>query len=55
MGRKVRRFFRIDEGVTSIEYGFIGSFAAAVIAASVSLGGTKAAALYNTAAALFTG
>ena len=45
--RFIQKFVRDDEGVTAIEYGLIAALIAVVIIASVTLVGSKLAAVFN--------
>ena len=43
----IKQFARDEEGVTAIEYGLIAALIAVVIIVSVTLVGTKLAAVFN--------
>ena len=45
--RFIQKFVRDEEGVTAIEYGLIAALIAVVIIASVTLVGSKLAAVFN--------
>ena len=46
--RFIQKFVRDEEGVTAIEYGLIAALIAVVIIASVTLVGSKLAAVFNS-------
>jgi pilus assembly protein Flp/PilA len=49
--KKIRRFFKEEEGVTSLEYGLIAAVTCVAILAALVLIGPRLAAIWNAIAA----
>jgi len=52
---KIKRFFKDEEGVTSIEYGLIAALIALVIIGAVALVGTNLSGTFSSIANTVTG